>query len=79
MLYIVSIWGFPEVPGGNRVVWGARTLMGADGLASEWKYVPVRRLFNHTEVSMHEGTQWAVSEPISLQRSRVLTCLCLRC
>ena len=53
--------------------------MGADGLASEWKYVPVRRLFNYTEVSMLEGTQWAVSEPISLQRSRVLTCLCLRC
>ena len=26
-----------------RVVWGARTLRGADQLADEWKYLPVRR------------------------------------
>jgi uncharacterized protein len=51
-----------EVPGGRRV-WGARTLMGADSLNSEWKYVSVRRLFNYIEGSVREGTQWAVSEP----------------
>src|SRR5690606_23303630 len=28
----------------GNVVWGARTLEGADRLASQWKYVPVRRL-----------------------------------
>jgi phage tail sheath protein FI len=32
---------FPLV---GRVVWGARTLDGADRLASEWKYIPVRRM-----------------------------------
>jgi hypothetical protein len=32
-------------PGRGIRVWGARTLAGADRLASAWKYVPVRRLF----------------------------------
>ena len=27
----------------GNVVWGARTLVGADQQASEWKYIPVRR------------------------------------
>ena len=27
----------------GNVCWGARTLDGADAMASEWKYVPVRR------------------------------------
>ena len=31
------------MPAAGRVVWGARTLEGSDRLASEWKYVPVRR------------------------------------
>ena len=44
------------------VVWGARTARGADELASEWKYVPVRRLAMHIAQSLQEGTRWAVFE-----------------
>lgn len=51
---------FP-VPG--RVVWGARTLRGADALADDWKYLPVRRLALFIEESLFRGTQWVVFEP----------------
>ena len=47
----------------GKVVWGSRTLDGADQLASEWKYVPVRRLALFLEESLYRGTQWAVFEP----------------
>jgi phage tail sheath protein FI len=47
----------------NRVVWGSRTLDGADRLASEWKYIPVRRTALFIEESLYRGTQWAVFEP----------------
>jgi phage tail sheath protein FI len=50
-------------PATGNVVWGARTLNGADALASEWKYIPVRRLASHIEESVFRGTQWAVFEP----------------
>lgn len=48
---------------GGRVVWGARTLRGADQLADEYKYVPVRRLALYIEESLYRGTQWVVFEP----------------
>jgi phage tail sheath protein FI len=51
------------VPGAGRVVWGARTLQGADRLASEWKYLPVRRTALFIEESLYRGTQWVVFEP----------------
>jgi phage tail sheath protein FI len=47
----------------GNVLWGARTLAGADTLASEWKYVPVRRFTLFIEESLYRGTQWAVFEP----------------
>ncbi len=47
----------------GRVVWGARTLVGADQLASQWKYLPVRRLALYIEESLYRGTQWVVFEP----------------
>jgi phage tail sheath protein FI len=47
----------------GRVAWGARTTRGADQFASEWKYVPVRRLALYIEESLYRGTQWAVFEP----------------
>ncbi len=47
----------------GRVVWGARTLRGADQLADEYKYVPVRRLALNIEESLFRGTQWVVFEP----------------
>jgi uncharacterized protein len=45
------------------VVWGARTLLGADEVGSQWKYVPIRRLALYLESSLYEGTQWVVFEP----------------
>lgn len=50
-------------PASGRVVWGARTLRGSDQLASEWKYVPVRRTALFIEESLYRGTQWVVFEP----------------
>ncbi|MER7497415.1 phage tail sheath subtilisin-like domain-containing protein [Streptomyces pharetrae] len=50
-------------PVAGPLVWGARTLEGADALDSEWKYVPVRRLALHVEESLHRGLQWVVFEP----------------
>jgi hypothetical protein len=49
--------------GVGRVVWGARTLRGADRLADQWKYLPVRRLALFIEESLYRGTQWVVFEP----------------
>jgi phage tail sheath protein FI len=48
---------------GGRVIWGARTREGNDQLASEWKYVPVRRTALFIEESLYRGTQWVVFEP----------------
>jgi phage tail sheath protein FI len=45
------------------VLWGARTLVGADADASQWKYVPVRRIALYIEESLYRGTQWVVFEP----------------
>jgi hypothetical protein len=47
----------------GNVVWGSRTLDGNDARASEWKYVPVRRLALFLEESLYRGTQWVVFEP----------------
>jgi len=47
----------------GRVVWGSRTLRGADQLADEWKYLPVRRTALFIEESLYRGTQWVVFEP----------------
>lgn len=47
----------------GNVSWGARTLVGSDQLASEWKYLPVRRLALFLEESLYRGTQWVVFEP----------------
>jgi len=59
-LGINCLRSFPII---GRVVWGARTLAGADILASEWKYVPVRRLALNIEESLYRGSQWVVFEP----------------
>jgi len=47
----------------GRVIWGARTLRGADQLADEYKYIPVRRLALYLEESLFRGIQWVVFEP----------------
>jgi hypothetical protein len=51
---------FPVI---GRVAWGARTLLGADQIGSEWKYIPVRRLALMLEESLFRGTKWVVFEP----------------
>jgi phage tail sheath protein FI len=50
-------------PINGRIVWGARTLRGADQHADEYKYIPVRRLALFIEESLYRGTQWVVFEP----------------
>jgi uncharacterized protein len=59
-LGINALRTFPLI---GPVVWGARTLEGADALASEWKYVPIRRLGLFLEESLYRGTKWVVFEP----------------
>ena len=51
---------FPVI---GPVVWGARTMRGADALADQWKYLPIRRLALFIEESLYRGTQWVVFEP----------------
>jgi hypothetical protein len=59
-LGINCIRNFPII---GTVVWGARTLRGADQLADQWKYLPVRRTALFIEESLYRGTQWVVFEP----------------
>ena len=54
---------FRSFPVFGAVSWGARTVAGADALASDWKYIPVRRFALFLEESLYRGTQWAVFEP----------------
>jgi phage tail sheath protein FI len=51
---------FPVI---GPVVWGSRTMAGADLLSDDYKYVPVRRLTDFIEESLYRGTQYAVFEP----------------
>jgi hypothetical protein len=55
-----AIRSFPTF---GTVAWGARTMVGADAMTSEWKYVPVRRIALYIEESLYRGTQFAVFEP----------------
>lgn len=47
----------------GNICWGGRTLAGADANASEWKYIPVRRLAYYLEESLFRGLHWVVFEP----------------
>jgi phage tail sheath protein FI len=47
----------------GRVVWGGRTLRGADAAADEYKYLPVRRTALFLEESLYRGLKWVVFEP----------------
>ena len=51
------------MPASGRVIWGARTLRGADQLGDEYKYIPVRRTALYIEESLYRGLKWAVFEP----------------
>ena len=54
---------FRTFPVYKSVLWGSRTLLGADAFASQWKYVPVRRVALYLEESLYRGTKWVVFEP----------------
>lgn len=47
----------------GNVSWGSRTLQGSDQEASEWKYIPIRRLALFIEESLFRGSKWVVFEP----------------
>lgn len=47
----------------GNIIWGARTLRGANELASEWTYVPVRRTALFIEESLFRGLQWTLFMP----------------
>lgn len=47
------------------VVWGARTLRGADALNDDYRYIPVRRLALYVESSLLANLGWTVFEPNS--------------
>lgn len=55
-----SINAIRAFAGKGTLVWGARTLAGND---NEWRYVPVRRLFNLIEESTRKASSFAVFEP----------------
>lgn len=47
----------------GHINWGARTLRGANELADEYKYLPVRRTALFIEESLFRGLKWVVFEP----------------
>jgi phage tail sheath protein FI len=55
-----SINALRAFTGKGTLAWGARTLAGND---NEWRYIPVRRLFNLIEESTQKSTAFAVFEP----------------
>jgi len=55
-----SINAIREFTGKGTLVWGARTLAGND---NEWRYVPVRRLYNFIEESVKKASEFVVFEP----------------
>jgi phage tail sheath protein FI len=59
----VGLNSLRSIPRFGHVIWGARTLAGADANSSEWMYVPVRRMALHIEESLVRGLSWAVFEP----------------
>jgi hypothetical protein len=59
-LGINCLRSFPII---GPVVWGARTLRGADLLSDDYKYISVRRLALYIEESLYRGTKFAVFEP----------------
>jgi Bacteriophage tail sheath protein len=64
-LEALGVNGLRIFPGIGMVVWGARTLVGSDGVATPYKFVPVRRLALFVETSLSRGLQWVVFEPNS--------------
>ena len=54
-----SINAIRSFTGKGTLIWGSRTLAGND---NEWRYIPVRRLFNLIEESIQKATAFVVFE-----------------
>lgn len=50
---------FPNI---GPVVWGARTMRGADAFADDYKYIPVYRLASYIRQSITASTRWTLFE-----------------
>jgi uncharacterized protein len=59
----VGINALRDFPDAGKVIWGSRTLAGADALSDDYKYLPVRRLTDYIEESLLRGTKFAAFEP----------------
>jgi len=46
----------------QTVAFGSRTVDGADALASQWKYIPVRRTASYILRSLSESLRWAIHQ-----------------
>jgi Bacteriophage tail sheath protein len=62
-LRAVGINPIRDLPHEGTFVWATRTLQGADGTDSQWKYISVRRTALFIEESMDRGTRWVRFEP----------------
>jgi phage tail sheath protein FI len=60
----------------GTVIWGARTMGGADGLASDYRYVPVMRLAQYILRSISQGLSYAAFEPNNAALWSGITRLC---
>jgi len=59
-LGIDCLRSFPVI---GNIVFGGRTLRGADALADQWKYLSVRRMAFFIEETLYRNTKWVVFEP----------------
>jgi phage tail sheath protein FI len=63
LLNPIGLNAIRQFPIFGTVSFGSRTIDGADALASEWKYIPVRRTASYILRSLTEGLRWAVHQP----------------
>jgi len=63
VLKAVGVNCIRSLPVFGTILWGDRTVDGNDELASEWKFIPIRRLALYVEESLGRGLSWAMFEP----------------
>jgi uncharacterized protein len=63
MLNPIGVNCLRTFPIGGSVVWGTRTMRGADQLGDEYNYVPVRRTLLYIMDWVLQNTKWAVFQP----------------
>lgn len=63
LLNPIGLNAIRQFPIFGTVSFGSRTIDGSNALASEWKYIPVRRTASYILRSLSEGLRWAVHQP----------------